>query len=75
MGKPFTVQFMREMPVTNKRCCSDSRVMCDRCAAAALAVYHSEDTSSESWDDDEIEVNSGVPILPMPVLDFSNERR
>lgn len=32
------VQFFRPMPVTNARCCSDAHVMCDKCAAAALAV-------------------------------------
>lgn len=30
------VQFTRPMMVTNAACCSDPRVMCERCAAAAL---------------------------------------
>lgn len=44
------VTFSEPMPVTNAACCSDGRVMCEKCAAAALdaKLNQSPATSSPS---------------------------
>ena len=69
------VQFTQDMPVTNASCCSDSQVMCPRCAAAALAARNGAGLTVNpdyDWRDCPTEpVTNARPVKPVkPVTEL-----
>lgn len=73
MYPPSTVQFSQPMPVVNAACCSDPRMRCEKCAAAALNERgHTLNERNDpmephrSFDDD--------PLIP-PTINWEEEKK
>ncbi len=68
------LQFCSDCPVVISACCSDSRVMCERCAAAALDAVNAEPDDDEFLEDDEdgFADGDGSPLVP-PLLSGDGE--
>lgn len=64
------VRFGKDMPVTNSACCSNGKVMCQKCAAAAIAAAGGQPTPPGATNNDLPFEDDG---LPLPSINWQQE--